>query len=371
MGDGVGDVVRLAVPDDISSIELSRVRLPLIEPFVATHGTVTDRDVVLVCVRAGDHQGWGECSTLTDPTYVDEDTDRAWSVLRDDLAPAVLAGRGATVDIDLGRRRAAAAALEAALLDLTGAWHDTWPAAVRTRVPSTAVIGRRSSVDAVMMAVASAVDQGYPMIKLKIGPGWDLEPLVAVRSAWPTLALAADANGSYPTHDPGSVGRLDAIGLIYLEQPMAPGPWSSMAGTRRRIDTPVALDESIVALADLHHAIAAGAVDVVNVKAARLGGVSVAIEAATVAAEAGVASFVGGMLETGVGRSVALRLAAGALFTLPTDLGPSARYFHDDLTEPIGWAAPGELEVPAGPGLARPPRADRLAEVTVDTARFS
>ena len=52
--------------------------------------------------------------------------------------------------------------------------------------------GRRYS-----MRWPSASSEGYGRVKLKIGPGWDEEPLAAVRRRWPELVLFADANGSY------------------------------------------------------------------------------------------------------------------------------------------------------------------------------
>jgi O-succinylbenzoate synthase len=177
------------------------------------------------------------------------------------------------------------------------------------------------------------------------------------------LTLAADANGSYTIDDVDVLARLDDLDLAYVEQPTAT---RDIAAVRAAIGTKVALDESILTVDDVRQAIRADAVDVVNVKPARLGGLALAVEAATVARDAGVSCFVGGMLETGVGRSAALRLAAREEFDLPTDLGPSARYFADDLTEPIGWVAKGRLEVPSGPSLVRRPRPDRLLACTID-----
>jgi O-succinylbenzoate synthase len=356
------DELSIDVPGDLTRIELHRVRLPLLVPFVASHGTETDRDVVLVHLVAGGRDGWAECSTLSEATYVDESTDRAWLQLRDELGPALLAGRGSATSFELGGRRAAVAALEIGLLDLTGAWST---GGGRTSVTPTCVLGRQASIDELLALVDAAVRQGYRSVKSKVGPGWDLEPLRAIRSAWPasTLTLAADANGSYTIDDLEVLARLDDLDLAYLEQPTAA---RDVAAVRARIATKVALDESILSVDDVRQAVRAEAVDVLNVKSARLGGLARAVDAATIARDAGVSCFVGGMLETGVGRSVALRLAARDEFDLPTDLGPSARYFAEDLTEPIGWAAPGVLVVPDDPTLVRRPRPARLTACTTD-----
>ena len=79
--------------------------------------------------------------------------------------------------------------------------------------------------------------------------------------------------------------------------------------------------------------------------------------------ERGVPVWCGGMLETGVGRALNLALAALPGFTLPGDTSASARYFHEDLTEPFELAPDGTMAVPTGPGIGVTPRPDRLAGV--------
>jgi O-succinylbenzoate synthase len=86
--------------------------------------------------------------------------------------------------------------------------------------------------------------------------------------------------------------------------------------------------------------------------------------------------FVGGLLETGVGRAVAAALAAGIVAgnpgeTLPCDLGPSSQYFDDDVTDPVVVDGAGDLVVPTGPGIGVVPRADRLGAVTVARVEVS
>jgi O-succinylbenzoate synthase len=356
----------LDVPAELTGFELHRLKLPLLEPFVASHGTVHERDLVLVQAIAGRAEGWAECSTFSAPTYVDESTGGAWVELSGDLGREVVSARGTTVELDLAGRRAAAAAIEVALLDLTGSWREWWPATASDRVASTAVVGQRRTVDEAVAAVERALAEGHRSVKVKIGPGWDVEPLAAIREAWPSLDLAADANGSYPADDLGALGWIDRYELRYLEQPFPARRLPAIAELRARLATPIALDESIVDGADLRDAIALGAGDIVNVKLSRIGGLRRAVDVAAQARQAGWSCFCGGMLECGVGRSVALRVAARPEFDLPTDLGPSSRYFVDDVTEPLGWAAAGLLAVPSDRGLARWPTSSRLLAATVD-----
>ena len=87
------------------------------------------------------------------------------------------------------------------------------------------------------------------------------------------------------------------------------------------------------------------------------------------AADHGLAAFCGGMLETGVGRAAALAVAAQPGCALPTDLGPSDRYFRPDLTDPVVVDGRGEVVVPLGPGIGVVPDPARLDDVTVEHVR--
>ncbi len=107
-----------------------------------------------------------------------------------------------------------------------------------------------------------------------------------------------------------------------------------------------------------------------SLKPARVGGVEAAVDLLATARDAGVDVFVGGMLETCIGRAAAVALATAPGITMPTDLGPSDRYFEDDLARPIEEDDAGRLLPPDGPGIGREPDDDRLAAVTVDEAEF-
>ncbi len=350
--------------DDLDTVELHRVRIPLIEPFVTAHGVEHERDVVLVRVVSGGDDGWGECSTLSAPTYSAEFTDDAWRALRDDIAPALLAGAARSWP----SRPMATAAVDTACTDLSlrraGVSLAAQLGGARSSIESCAVVGRRDTIESLLDAVADRVAAGHNHVKLKVQPGWDIEPLSAVRERWPTIGLAADANASYAAA-PDVPAGLDALGLTYLEQPLAADQLAESAALAARLDTPLALDESITSMTTLVAALDVGAASVVNVKVARMGGIGAAVEAVRAVADRGRSCFVGGMLETGVGRAVALGVAALDPVDLPCDLGPSSRYFAEDLTEPFELVD-GCLAVPTDAGASRRPREAALDRFTVD-----
>jgi O-succinylbenzoate synthase len=350
------------------TVELRRVRLPLVRPMVASHGAERDRDVVVVAATLADGAvGWGECSTLARPTYTGEWTEAAWSVLRDELVPAVLSGRASgVVGHPMASASVSTAVLDARLRSSSVNLAASLGAEPGRAVPSTAVTGIRSTVDDLLGAVAADLAAGHRSVKCKIRPGWDAEPLGAVRSAWPDLPLAADANGAYGRADLDHLVALDRLGLRYLEQPFAADDLLLSAELVRSARTPVALDESVTSAATVDVIVQLGAAGVVSIKPARLGGIDVAVRVASLAAARGLEAFVGGMLETGVGRAAALAVAALPGCGLPTDLGPSSRYFVEDLTAPFGLDDAGALAVPTGPGIGVAPDVERLDAATVD-----
>lgn len=344
---------RVELPEvRLVELEVVRTVLPLRRPFLTAHGLEDARQVVLV--RATDAHGavgWGECPALSAPTYTGEWADGAEAVLRRFLVPAALVGRPHGV---VGHPMAAGA-VEAAVLQLrlaaAGLSLASWLGAVRDRVPCGVSVGIAGSVDELVDEVAGHVAAGYGRVKLKVRPGWDLEPVRAVRSTWPDLALGVDANGSYAVADlEGALGALDRCELVEVEQPLPAADLLGTAAVRAAMSTPVCLDESITCVADLEVVLALGSCDQVNLKPARVGGIRSALAVHDLAVANGLPLWVGGMLETGVGKAVALAFAALPGVTLPGDLAASSRWFEADLTEPFEVAADGTMGVrEAGP----------------------
>ena len=137
----------------LRSVELWRVQLPLRHAHRAAHGTEDRRDLILVSAAFDDGVvGWGECSTLARPTYTSEHTAGAWAVLRDELVPALLAGR----PLDVVGHPLATAGVVTALTDavlrrverpLSVELAATLGANPLTAVPQCAVVGRRNAID--------------------------------------------------------------------------------------------------------------------------------------------------------------------------------------------------------------------------------
>jgi O-succinylbenzoate synthase len=336
----------------VADVDVVRVRLPLARPFVTASGTEHVKEALLVrAVGVDGTEGWGECPALAAPTYTAEWVDGAEAVLRRFLLPAAVAGRPAGI---VGHPMAAAA-VEAAVLHLRLATAGTtlpgWLGAVRDRVPCGVAVGIAGSIDDLVAEVAHHVATGYRRVKLKVRPGWDVEPVAAVRATWPDLALGVDANGVYRAHDlDGALGDLDCFGLCEIEQPLPADDLVGLAEVAAALEAPVCLDESITSVATLETALSLGAADRVNLKPARVGGVEEALRVHDLAHGRGLPLWIGGMLETGVGKAVNVALAALPGVTEPGDLPASSRWFAADVTEPWEVAPDGTMAVrPMGP----------------------
>jgi o-succinylbenzoate synthase len=361
----------------LAGVELRRVALPLVTPFRTSFGVERDRDVLLLRAVTDDAEGWGECVAAAEPRYSSEYADGAADVLRRFLVPAVAAAG----DLDpeavgpatafVKGHRMAKAALELAVLD---AWLRArgrplagYLGATRDRVPAGVSVGIMGSVPQLLDAVAGYLDQGYLRIKLKIEPGWDLEPVAAVRARFgDDLLLQVDANAAYTLADAGHLAGLDRFGLLLLEQPLAEDDLVGHAELAGRLTTPICLDESITSAKVAVDAVALGACRIVNVKAGRVGGYLEARRLHDACRERQVPLWCGGMLETGIGRAANVALAALPGFTLPGDTSASDRYYRQDLTAPF-VLTDGHLQVPTGPGIGVEPVATVLEELTTSS----
>jgi O-succinylbenzoate synthase len=366
--------------------ELREIGLPLVAPFQTSFGTQTSRRILLVRAEVERDgvttEGWGECVAGDEPTYSSEYVDGAALVIREVLAPrlaAVADLRAADVATVLAPVRGhpmAKAALEMAVLDAELRAEQRSFADLlsvrRDRIPSGVSVGIHPSVDALLATVAGYLDDGYVRIKLKIEPGFDIEPVAAVRDLiGPEVPLQVDANAAYTRHDAEHLAQLDAFDLLLIEQPLPEDDLLGHAELAKAIGTPVCLDESITSETVCADAIDVGAAEIVNIKAGRVGGYLTARRIHDLCRERGIPVWCGGMLETGIGRAANAALAAMDGFTLPGDVSASRRFWATDIvTEPIE-IVDGHVAVPTGPGLGVTLDRDVLDRVTTSTVDLS
>ena len=104
----------------------------------------------------------------------------------------------------------------------------------------------------------------------------------------------------------------------------------------------------------------------VNIKPPRVGGLQSSIDIHNLARDHGIPAWVGGMLESSLGKGINLELATLENFVYPNDIGPSSRGIKEDITDPVLEFAGDEkiFEPSTVPGTPYLPRADKLEKFT-------
>jgi O-succinylbenzoate synthase len=351
-----------AGPGPVERIAMRLVRLPLREPFETSFGRVDTRLIFLVSMEAGGLCGWGEVVAMEAPLYSYETVGTASHVIREFLAPAVLARPIDGLDALAARfapfkgHQMAKAGLELAFLDLlsqrAGLSLRKAIGGTRMRVPVGVSLGIQPALPALLDRVERYLALGYRRIKLKIKPGWDVAVVAEVRRRWPNILLSVDANSAYSLADLDHLKRLDEFGLLMIEQPLDHDDLLDHATVQAALDTPICLDESITSLQRAAHSLRLKSCRMINIKIGRVGGYSQAIAIHNLCHGQGIPVWCGGMLESGIGRAHNIVLASLPGFTLPGDISASSRYFTRDVIVPEVEVAPdGTVAVPDGAGL--------------------
>ncbi|NJN18718.1 MAG: o-succinylbenzoate synthase [Oscillochloris sp.] len=363
----------------IERIEVRQIELPFLTPFETSGWREYANHSLIVRLEAQGEEGWGEAPVSSGPWYNEETTATALLMLREVLVPMLLEAdikRPEDVDALFQRvrgNRIARSGLEFAAWDLFGRMAGESLSAmlggVRDRVDVGVSVGVQPSIEALLAVVDGYVAAGYRRVKLKIKPGWDLEPTRAVRERWPDLRLQVDANSIYTLEQADDLAKLDHFDLLLIEQPLAHDDIYDHAKLQKRLRTPICLDESIVSPEHARWALELAACRVINIKPCRVGGMTAARQIHDLAQEAGVPVWCGGMLETGIGRAANVALASLPNFTLPGDISASARYFAQDVVrEPFVLNPDSTLHVPNGAGSGV--EVDRDFLDTITKARF-
>jgi O-succinylbenzoate synthase len=344
----------------LQAVELRRIRMSLVAPFETSFGVQTERDVLLLNAITTDGAGWGECVAGEEPTYSSEYVDAAQHVLIHHLLPRLLDQASLDAE-DVARvlrpvhgHHMAKAAIEMAVLDAQLRSRNEsfagYFGATRTAVDCGVSVGIHPSIPELLATVGEYLDQGYRRIKLKIKPGWDVEPVRAVRERFGDVQLQVDANTAYSLSLATQLAQLDPFDLLLIEQPLPEEQVLAHAELAKLVRTPICLDESITSEQAAADAIELGACRIINIKPGRVGGYLEGRRIHDLCASRDVPVWMGGMLETGIGRAGNVAMAAMQNFTLPGDTSASDRYYHRDITQPF-VLRDGRLDVPAGPGL--------------------
>src|SRR3954466_13360215 len=225
----------------------------------------------------------------------------------------------------------------------------------------------QESPDAMAKRVAGYRAEGYTRFQLKVGgdPDVDIERIRAVRAMLlPSDRLVADANTGWTQHEALRVVRAVRDVDVYIEQPCL--TYEECLAVRRHTDHPFVLDENVDGLDMLLRARADLAMDVVNLKISKLGGLTKTRQARDLSVSMGIAMT----LEDSWGSDVATSAIAHLAHSTPEEFRFTSTDFNSYVTVSTAEGAPmrvkGFMAASSAPGLGVRPRVEVLGKRVVD-----
>jgi L-alanine-DL-glutamate epimerase-like enolase superfamily enzyme len=352
----------------IAAVRAYQVDLPLKEGrYSWSNGNfveVFDATVVAVETDAG-ITGWGECCPLGSaylPAYA-----RGVRAGLAELAPQVigldprdLAVLNRHMDAALRGHPYVKAAIDVACWDILGK---------ATGLPCYALLGGKAQEDVVLYRAISQVApeamaqnvagyraEGYTKFQLKVGADADAD-IARIRLCREILepgdVLVADANTGWTMHEAARVVNAVRDVDVYIEQPCP--TYEECLVTRRRTALPFVLDEVIGGVDALTRGIADGAMDVINLKVSKVGGLTKARLMRDLCIEAGIPMTI----EDTWGGDIVTATIAHLAQSTPADFTFSATDFNSYGTKDIATGAPrranGRMKASDAPGLGIEP----------------
>lgn len=365
----------------IKEVNIRKMKMTMKSPFTTSFGTFQDKEFLLLEVKDElGNMGWGESTAFHSPWYNEETLETNLHMIRDFLIPLVLDREIPHPDevnklfAPLRKNNMAKASVEGAIWDLYAKRNKLTLAealgGAAEKIEVGISIGIQKSTEDLIELVRGYVAEGYKRMKVKIKPGFDVNVIQALREAFPTVPLMADANSAYTLDDIDVLKQLDEFNLTMIEQPLASDDIIDHAKLQKELKTPICLDESIHSLEDARKAVELGSTKIINIKIGRVGGLTESKKIHDFCMENDIPVWCGGMLESGIGRAHNVALTTLPNFILPGDTAGSSRYWEEDVITPEVVAEDGYITVPTGYGIGYEPNIEAMDRYTVDRFHF-
>ncbi|MEU6411251.1 enolase C-terminal domain-like protein [Microbispora sp. NPDC046933] len=232
----------------------------------------------------------------------------------------------------------------------------------RTSLIATVRLAADRSLESMVARVNRHVCAGYGHVTLDVHPGWDVEPLRAVRAAYPGLAIAVDGRGAYT--EIAQLEALDAYGVVAIERPFK--DLLTSADLQDRVSAAVAVE--VTSVSELDEAVSLKAGRAMLLRPARFGSLGAVRLAHDRAVEAGWDIVCAGGLGAGLARAATVAVASLPGCSLPSDVAEPPRSAQVVLP-PVG-ASGGVVAVPlTQPGLGHTVDEDRVRRMARESFR--
>lgn len=366
----------------IIGMDLWHLALPVVSRRDHGIGSVQGScEIVVLRLRAeGGATGFGEASPWSVFTGTPE---ASFAALDRYLRPLVIGARVADRAAIMTQAAHAVAhcteakaALETALLDLTGqiCGVPVWAllgGKCRDSIPLSCSIAN-PGFDQDIDLLHRLRDDGVRLIKLKTGfkdHAFDIMRLERITSDFPEFGLRVDYNQGLSIEDaPACVRDVASFKPDFIEQPVRAHHYGMMARLRQMIDVPLLADESVFGPEDMTRAANEGICDGVSIKIMKSGSATRGQSVARIAAANGLTAYGGDMFEAGLAHLAGTHMiAATPEITLGCEFYQASYFLHEDILQTPFDIQNGQVIVPGAPGLGPRPDLGKLDHYSVTT----
>jgi len=361
----------------IQKIELYHTARPMIRSYKTSFGKQQRAEGVFAKIYSDDGYGWGESSPFRHPYFSSESAEGAFLVLKKFLCPLLL-GKQITTSQQLQQYLKPVKGNYFAKAALDIAWWDMYARDLgrplwqviggkKRSIKVGVAFGIMETIDELLDSISGGLDAGFERVKLKISPEWAVDVIKKVRHKFPDTTFHIDCNSAFTLNDVDIFKELDQYHLAMIEQPLGNDDLLDHAELQSYIKTPICLDESIVSPDKARKAVNLGVFKWVNIKPGRVGGLTQAIEINRICHQGGIQCWVGGMLESSLGRHLCACLASlDNMQGYPSDITASSRYFNPDVSKPaFELVGPSTVALSESIGIGAEPDPKLLDSVTV------
>lgn len=355
------------MPDSIlkiTKIDLYKISIPLIEPFVISLGPMYSAENVFVVIHTNEGIiGWGECSPFMSINGESADTalvvGKYFTQIFIGKNALAIEQRIAEMDAAMYANSSIKSAFDMALYDI---------AAQHAGLPLYEFLGGQNnkqiftdytvSVGEAEKMAAEAVkikERGFTVIKVKLGKGGskDVERIKAVRKAvGDDIPIRIDANQGWDVQEAiDTLKAMQSFNIQHCEEPIARWAFMDLPKVRQNSPIPIMADESCGDHHDVKRLIDLDACDLINIKLGKSGGIFKALKMIRLAEENNLKIQIGAFLESRLAMTAFAHLALCSNNIIHYDFDTALMFSKDPINGGIIYKNNGLIEMPATVGI--------------------
>jgi o-succinylbenzoate synthase len=306
----------------ITDVIVHQLNIPLNTPFKIADSTQTEYNGIILELRTEDGLlGWGEAApsarvtgeipetvkkSLIDvakPLLLDQSAEDLEKVMND-LEQALTNQPCACCAVDIALHDLKGKAANLPIKRLLGGFREKIP------ISHTIVIG---TVEESLKSAEDYLKSGAKVLKVKLGanPEEDVKRIAALRDAFGyDIKITGDANQGYSvTRAIKTLNKLSRYELEFVEQPVDADDILGLQEVHKAVDIPIMADEAAKSVFDVQNLVRMDAVDMINIKLMKCGGLMNAVKISNITEAVGIPCQIGCMIETGLGITAGTHVA--------------------------------------------------------------